>query len=240
MKINNVFTFMNNAYRLTHTKSNIRGVKYMFEYKKDQEDIVYKIKNDGAVFLLLNQKAHREEMLLANWSLMMSSQLGNEKYANVMIQLCADWLTLAERLGIAMRRLQGNTAYFIDVIDRENPDVEEIKVSSSQMLLQDKEQVERYPDDFCGALIACRNKCDERISLFKEVWEESDDESMKVFLKDMIHKVAKYKMRYQNILDSMGDHGEREFCDNYEDERAWALDSGNYFDPKVPLFHNDK
>lgn len=212
----------------------------MFEYKKDKDDVVYKVHTDGAMYLFLNQLAHREEMILGKWCLMMSSQLGNEKYANQMIELSAKWFTLVERLGIVMRRLQGNTAYFIDVIDRENPDVEEIKVSSAQMLLQEEQKVERYPDDFCGAMIACRNKCDRRISLFKEATKHTKDEYMLSFLNDTINKVNEYKQCYQSILDNMGNEGEREFCDNYEDERAWALDSGNFFDPKVPLFHNFK
>lgn len=212
----------------------------MFTYKKDMGDIVYKIKNDGAMFLFLNQRSHREEMILGEWCLMMSSQLGNEKYANLMIEMSAKWFSLVERLGIAMRRLQGNSAYFIDVIDRDNPDVEAIKVSSAQMMIQNEDSVERYPDDFCGALIACRHKCEQRIEVFKEALMHSDDEYLTLFLKDMINKIEKYKQIYQNILDDMTHDGEREFDDNLEDERAWALDSGNYFDPKVPLFHDYK
>lgn len=212
----------------------------MFEYKKDMNDVVYKVQTDGAMFLFLNQLANREELTLGEWNLMISSQLGNEKYANEMIELSAKWFTLVERLGIVMRRLQGNTAYFIDVIDRENPDVEEIKVSSAQMMLQEEQKVERYPDDFCGAMIACRKKCNQRIHLFKEASKHTEDEYMLAFLKDTINKVNEYKQCYQSILDDMGNDKEREFCDNYEDERAWALDSGNFFDPKVPLFHNFK
>lgn len=212
----------------------------MFTYKKDMDDAVYKIKNDGAMFLMLNKLEHHQMMLLGEWCLMMSSQLGNETYANMMIEQSAKWFSLAEKLGIALRRLQGNCAYFIDVIDRENPDVEEIKTSSAQMFLEGQETVEHYPDDFCGALLMMNHKCEEHLNLFENALNHTEDEAMNQFLNTVIHDIKALQQQYKQVLNEMDEDGRRKFCDNYEDERAWALDSGNYFDPKVPEFHNFK
>ena len=47
-----------------------------------------------------------------------------------------------------------------------------------------------------------------------------------------IHQIIHLK-RYR-CFDIGRDHY---YYDDYENERAWELDSGNYIDPKTPVFH---
>lgn len=212
----------------------------VFTYQKDVKDLVYKIKTDGELYLRLNQGFDHEMLVLGEWCLLLSSKLGSEISADTMIELSANWFTLSERLGIALRKLQGNTARLLDVIDQEGVDEEAVKLASSLLVLEKDVRLEHYPDDFCGALIACRSKCNKLSHSFREILDTCENNVCKLFLSDIVKKINKYQTCYQNIINSIGSEGQRFFSDNYEDERAFALDNGNYFDPKVPIFHNPK
>lgn len=212
----------------------------MFTYQKDVDDLVYKIKADGDLYLRLKQGFDREMLLLGEWCLLLSSRLGNEISADTMMELSANWFTLRERFGIALRKLQGNTARFLDVIDQEEVDVEVAKSASSMMVVEKDERWECYPDDFCGAMIASRSKCDQLLQSLREILASCESYESKRFLSDVVKKINKYRICYQNIINSIGNEKERFFSDNYENERAFALDNGNYFDPKVPILHNQK
>ena len=45
------------------------------------------------------------------------------------------------------------------------------------------------------------------------------------------------RFAYRQVIAQMTHDSERHFSDDYENERAWELDSGNYIDPKTPVFH---
>lgn len=205
----------------------------MFEYHKCENDVVYELAVNGKMYLYLLKKVYDQQFRMGKWCFQLSHQLGNERYAELMMEHSAKWFTLAERIGIAVRRLQGQTVHFVDVIDRENPDVDNVAVASSL----EKTVIEiELPDDFCGALMLFRKQAEMQMQVLQEA--DTVDEKMKQFLLEILLEIDLLVKDYQMMLDEINQREQRMFSDNDDSERAWALDNGNYFDPNIPIMYD--
>ncbi|MDD6466716.1 MAG: hypothetical protein PUF50_00850 [Erysipelotrichaceae bacterium] len=205
----------------------------VFVYQKNDNDVVYEIAVNGKMYLYLLSKAYDQQFRLGKWCFHLSFQLGNETDAQLMKEHSARWFTLTERIGIAIRRLQGQTVHCVDVIDRENPDVDDVAIASS---LQKTIVEIELPDEYCGALLLFRKQTEIQITVLQEV--ETEDAKLKQFFDEMICEMKQLLKDYQRILEEMDHDGQRMFSDNDDSERAWALDNGNYFDPNIPIMYD--
>ena len=209
----------------------------MFQYVKSEKQDVYQIKTDGTLYVFLSKSAQHLQLQMARWCLEAASHLGSEQQADWMMIQCVNWLNLAEQAGIALRKLQGNDARMIDVIDLGNPDDEAIRLSSGQLFLEQEPIEEKCPDDYCGLLMRLAEGCETLKQVYAQALGMSKDEMMKKVLKGWIRCLEEMRFAYRQVIAQMTHDSERHFSDDYENERAWELDSGNYIDPKTPVFH---
>lgn len=212
----------------------------MFYYKKQFDDEMKQIKPDMKAAVHFKQKGIQQELMCIRWTLLLAFRLGDQKQANWMMQLCVQFLNMAEEMGFLEQVLQGESAMLVDVIDRSNPDMIASALSSGQLFLEASPQLELPPNDYCGALMQLKETCLQRKKELAVLLGMTCDEPYQKQLKKWISIYEEIIADCKKKLSNMTHDGERTFPDDYENERAWELDSGNYFDPKPPLIIESK
>lgn len=209
----------------------------MFTYKKEKQIEIEVERPNYKTYLQIHDLYHGTYLgLMDCFALIYHAFLVQDKEKrNSILNLACDIASDMEIVNTLLILLKGEDIRYIDVTNANTLQYERIPTHP----------ISNYTsfipvDDFTLLLLNMIEKEKEYKRAYLNIYTNINDKKVKSVLSFLIYQSKKRIHAYRSLLIKDNTHSQTTFKNGYEYENIDDLDSGNYFDPRSPIFIPDE